>query len=131
MVLTDPIADMITIIRNGLSASKAEVLVCDSKLKAEILKILKKENFIGDFKKETVDDKGKLKVVLKYKGTTPAITSIRRVSKPGRRIYIGKNKISKIKGGRGKAIISTSRGIMTDQDARKQGIGGEVIIEVW
>jgi len=131
MTLTDPISDMITIIRNGLASKKKEVCVSNSKLKIEILKILKKEQFITDFKPEKSQNKGHLLILLKYSNNDAVISSIKRISKPGRRVYIDKNHIPNIKRGRGRMIISTSKGVITSQEARKQGVGGEVILEVW
>lgn len=131
MTLTDPISEMITIIRNGLSADKQEVVVWESNLKSEILKILKKEKFIEDFKKDKKDNKNILVIKLRYIGDAPAINEIKRMSKPGRRLYIDKNHIPNIKSGRGKVIISTSKGLLTSAEAKKEGIGGELIVEVW
>jgi len=131
MVLTDPIADMITIIRNGLSSQKKEVIFWDSKLKTEILKILKNENFIEDFKKEKDQKNARLLVVLKYLNSRPAISSIKKISKPGRRVYIDKAHIPIVKRGQGRAILSTSKGVLANTEAKKLGVGGELIIEVW
>ena len=131
MTLTDPISEMITIIRNGLASQKKEVCVWNSKLKIEVLKILKKEKFIEDFRKEKVQGKDRIFISLKYLDDTPSISEIKKISKPGRRIYIDKRHIPIIKGGKGRAIISTSKGILTSYEAKKVGIGGELIIEVW
>lgn len=131
MTLTDPISEMITIIRNGLASSKKEVSVYDSKLKNEILKILKKEKFISDFKKEINQDKNYLLISMRYLNNNSVISSIKRISKPGRRVYIDKSHIPSVKNGHGRIIMSTSKGVMTNDDAKKQGVGGEVILEVW
>jgi small subunit ribosomal protein S8 len=131
MTLTDPIAEMITIIRNGLASQKQEVRVCNSKLKSQILEALKKYGFIEAFKVEGEKGKEMLNIKLRYDEAHPVISSIRRVSKPGRRVYISKLNIPTIKGGRGRVILSTSQGVLTDQEAKKIGVGGEAMIEVW
>lgn len=131
MTLTDPIAEMITIIRNGLASQKQEVRVCNSKLKSQILEALKKYGFIEAFKVEGEKGKEMIAIKLRYDEARPVISSIRRVSKPGRRVYISKLNIPTIKGGRGRVILSTSQGVLTDQEARKIGVGGEAMIEVW
>lgn len=132
MSITDPLADMFTIIRNAGYAKKEKVEFPSSKTKIEILNILKKEGYIKNYK--YMDDKrqGMLRVYLKFKkDKSPAITGIKRISKPGLRIYVTKNKIPRVLRGMGLAIISTSSGILTDAQARKQGAGGEVICYVW
>lgn len=131
MTLTDPIAEMLTIIRNGLASSKKEVKVSFSKLKMDILEILKKEGFVEDYKKEEEDKKSFILIILKYSKKTPKISSIKRLSKPGRRVYIDKINIPTVKGGRGRVIISTSQGVLSDKDAKKKGVGGEALLEVW
>lgn len=135
----DPIADMLTSIRNAIAVKKETVLVPFSKIKFEIAKILQREGFIEKVEKiKRKIRKGKtkpkpfLQIHLKYyEDKTPAIFGLKRVSKPGQRIYLPYKKIKKVKGGYGIAIISTSKGLMTDKEARKNKIGGEVICEVW
>ena len=132
----DPISEMIATIKNGLRIQKSEVVVPYSKLKEEIAKILVSENFLSEFKK--ISSKGGKKnkkefllLKLKYSNNLPAITEIRRVSKPGRRFYVNKKFLPKLTRGFGRVILSTSKGVMTDIKAKKMGIGGEVILKVW
>jgi len=131
MVLTDPISEMITIIRNGLASGKKEVSIWDSKMKQEILEILKKEKFIENVKKDKNQGKDCLLVTLRYINSYPVINIIKRISKPGRRVYIDKMHIPNIKRGKGRVIISTSKGILTDTQAKEKGVGGELLLEVW
>ncbi len=132
-MMTDPIADMLTRIRNGLIAKKKTVVVEPiSKLKLEILKILKREGFIEGFVVERQGVKGRITVHLKYDDEgKPVISEIQRVSKPGRRVYVNKNEIPWVANGIGIAIISTSKGLMTDREARRNKIGGEYLLYVW
>ena len=129
---TDPIADFLTRIRNGARARHSRVDMPSSKLKIEIARILKDEGYIVNFK--MVEEKGKktLRVFLRY---TPerrsVITDLKRVSRPGSRRYVGKFEIRQVVGGMGIAIVSTPRGLMTGQAARKEGVGGELLCEVW
>jgi len=129
---TDPIADLLTRIRNGSRARHPRVDVPSSKLKVEIVRILKDEGYIANFK--VADEKGKrtLRIFLRY---TPdrrsVITDLRRVSRPGSRRYTGKAGIRSVVGGMGIVILSTPRGVMTGQSARKDGVGGELLCEVW
>ena len=131
--MTDPIADMLTRIRNALAVKKPKVTIPYSKIKLAIAKILEKENFISGF--EIVSNKkNKFKNIvinLKYKDGNPAIHELKRISKPGCRIYVKVKEIRKVKGGRGIWIISTSRGIMTAHEAKKRKLGGELIAEIW
>lgn len=132
MGMTDPIADMLTRIRNGSKAGKKWVDIPASKLKIELAKILAAEHFIQNYR--FVEDKkqGEIRVFLKYdESEKPMIRGIRRVSKPGLRIYSGSGKLPRVLNGMGIAIISTSSGVMTDRDARKRGVGGEIICQVW
>ena len=132
MAVTDPIADMLTMIRNASSAKKDVMEVKNSHLAEEILKIFKKERFIINFKLIKDSKQGILRVYLKYgKDGFPAITGIRRISKPGLRIYKKSDELPKVYGGLGIAIISTSKGLMTDKQARKAGLGGEVLCKIW
>jgi small subunit ribosomal protein S8 len=135
--MLDPIADMLTRIRNAQRAEHKEVLVPFSKLKLSIAKILEERNFIESAKKEAVEASFPvLKVVLKYDVVSnteknPAIREIKRISKQGQRIYVKKNDIARIKNGYGISIVSTSKGVMAGDRAKKMGLGGEVICEVW
>ncbi len=132
MSMTDPVADLLTRIRNGLSSKKPTVDVPSSKLKVEIAKILKEEGYILNFKVTEDNVQGTLKVDLKYQADgRPAIDGIQRASRPGRRIYWGKEDIKPVLAGLGIAILSTSRGLMTDKVARREGVGGEILCRVW
>tara|TARA_Y100000590_G_C15185859_1_gene813055 strand:+ start:153 stop:551 length:399 start_codon:yes stop_codon:yes gene_type:complete len=132
MSFTDPIADMITRIRNAQLRTLNTVNIPNSKFRARILDVLKEEGYISDYKL-TPDKKNKgfLVVNLKYNNGSPVIREIRRVSKPGRRIYTRANSIPRIQSGLGIAIVSTSKGIMSDNTARSQNIGGEIICKVF
>lgn len=130
MSMTDPIADMLTRIRNGLSANKAEVVMPASKVKKSIAQVLKDEGYINDFSVQDIDGKANLKITLKYYQGKPVIDSIKRASRPGLRVYKGKDELPSVLGGLGIAIISTSSGVMTDRAARKAGHGGEVLCTV-
>ncbi|MBD5132601.1 MAG: 30S ribosomal protein S8 [Clostridiales bacterium] len=131
MVTTDPIADLLTRIRNAITARHETVSIPASKMKKSIVDILVNEGFVAS--SEIVEDKGhsNIKVVLKYSGNTNAITNLKRISKPGLRVYCGSDNLPKVLGGYGIAIISTSRGVMTDKKARELKIGGEVLAYVW
>jgi len=130
MSMTDPIADMLTRIRNALTAGKAEVSMPQSKQKMAIAQLLKDEGYISDFAATEQDGKPMLTVTLKYYEGKPVIEKIKRVSRPGLRIYKGKDQLPKVMGGLGIAIVSTSAGLMTDRAARKAGYGGEVLCYV-
>lgn len=129
MSMQDPIADMLTRIRNGQAANKVSVKMPSAKLKVAIAKLLKDEGYIADY---AVADEAKpeLEVTLKYFQGQPVVETIQRVSRPGLRIYKGKNELPKVMGGLGVAIVSTSKGLMTDRAARLAGMGGEVICYV-
>lgn len=131
MVTTDPIADLLTRIRNAITARHETVSIPASKMKKAIVDILVEEGFIASG--ELVEENGhsNIKVVLKYSGNTNAITNLKRISKPGLRVYCGCEDLPKVLGGYGIAIISTSRGVMTDKKARKLNVGGEVLAYVW
>jgi small subunit ribosomal protein S8 len=129
--MTDPITDMLNQIRNAEAVEKTDVLVPLSNIKNEIAMILLKEGFVAEVKK-TVKGKVKmLKISLKYDNGVPALAGARRVSKPGQRIYESVHEIRKVHGGYGMAIMSTSKGLMTGKEAKKQKIGGEVICQIW
>ena len=129
-MMTDPIADMLTRIRNALSAGKLNVNMPDSKQKRAIAQVLKDEGFITDFAQAQADAKPVLNIDLKYYEGKPVIEKIKRVSRPGLRIYKGKTELPKVMGGLGVAIISTSKGLMSDRAARKAGFGGEILCTV-
>jgi len=132
MSMTDPIADMLTRIRNAIQARHPEVIMPASKVKAEIAKILKEEGYIKDFTTLKAEKFSQLKVTLKYSPSkASSITVIKRVSKPGLRKYVGKDDIPRILNGLGVAIISTSGGLMSDKKARELGVGGEVLCTIY
>jgi len=128
--MSDPVADMLTRIRNGQMAGHSKVLMPSSKLKISLAKVLNDEGFISAFSINESNGKTELSVDLKYFEGKPVIDMIKRVSRPGLRVYKNKDELPKVIGGLGIAVISTSKGIMTDHDARKAGIGGEVICYV-
>ncbi len=127
MSMSDPIADMLTRVRNGQSAGKVSVTLPASKKKIAIAGVLKNEGYISDVNTSDVDGKSVMEITLKYFQGRPVIDMVKRVSRPGLRIYKGCDELPKVRGGLGIAIVSTSRGVMTDREARKQGHGGEVI----
>ena len=127
MSMSDPIADMLTRIRNGQSAGKVSVRIPASKQKMAIAKVLKDEGYITDVTNSEQDGKPVIEVALKYFQGEPVIDMVKRVSRPGLRIYKGRDELPQVRGGLGIAIVSTSKGLMTDREARKQGHGGEVI----
>jgi len=130
--MPDPISDMLTSIRNAVAVRQPTVLIPFSKLKYELLEILEKKGFIEKVEKRGRKAKKIIKITLKYsKDGEPAISGLKRISKPGQRIYSPWNKIKRVKGGLGIAIISTSKGLMTDNEARKKRTGGEILCEIW
>lgn len=132
MNLSDPIADMLTRIRNANSANKATVAMPSSKKLVAIAQVMKEEGYIADFVVEPGTPHDDLVITLKYgERRAKVIRGIRRISKPGLRIYARKEELPRVLGGMGIAIVSTSKGVMTDRDARKIGVGGEVIAYVW
>ncbi|WP_371365844.1 30S ribosomal protein S8 [Sporomusa rhizae] len=132
MVMTDPIADMLTRIRNANSVFHDKVEIPASKIKQSVVQILKEEGFIRDYDMVADGKQGMLRVSLKYgPNREKVITGIKRISKPGLRVYAKKEQLPRVLGGLGIAIISTSQGIMSDKSARKAGLGGEVIAYVW
>jgi small subunit ribosomal protein S8 len=131
-MLTDPIADMLTRIRNANKAMHERAVMPTSKLKVEIARILKEEGYITDFHVEKGESFDSLVVELKYgRNRERVISNLRRVSKPGRRVYAGKDRLPRVLGGMGTAILSTSQGLVTSKTAAEQGVGGEVICFVW
>lgn len=131
MTSTDPIADMLTRIRNAINVRKSEVVMPHSKLKQSVAELLKDSGFLSDVKVVDATVGKSLKVVINGDGETARITEIVRLSKPGRREYKGANEIPTVKGGRGIVIISTSKGMMTGAQAKKNGVGGELICKVY
>ena len=130
-VITDPIADMLTRIRNGLLARHAQITVPASRMKLEIARILKAEGFITDFQVDK-DHPEVMRSQLRYgERKEGIITGLRRISRPGLRIYARREGLPRVRGGLGMAILSTSRGVMTDREARRAGIGGEVLCFIW
>ena len=136
-MIVDPIADMLARIKNAQLARKDEVYIPHSKMKEKIAEILKREGYIEDYvvsEKNKKGNQGTLILKLKYlddRNRKPAIMGLRRVSKPGRRIYVGVDEIPYVRKGLGTAILSTNKGILTDAEARKEGVGGEVLCYVW
>ncbi|NIL99588.1 MAG: 30S ribosomal protein S8 [Acidobacteria bacterium] len=132
MSMTDPISDLLTQIRNAASAKHSEVRVPASRIKTEVVKILAAEGYIDDFAIEKDGPQGSILITLKYVNSGErAITGLQRVSRPGRRIYCGKDEIPKVLNGLGITIMSTSKGVMTGSACRRLGIGGEVLCNVW
>lgn len=131
MTMTDPIADMLTRIRNAQRANHTNVQMPSSNFKLAIAKILKKEGYIEDVIQYKKGFKVTLEIVLKKNENNYAISEIQRVSKPGQRVYVRKNKMPKILNGYGLAIISTSMGLMTNTDAKEKGLGGEIVFKIW
>ena len=129
--MTDPITDMLNQIRNAKAVEKPEVSIPLSKAKYEVAKILAQEGFIGEVKKVIKGKIKSMKIVLKYDEGVSKISDLRRVSKPGQRIYAKVSEIKRVKGGYGISVISTSKGLMTNKEAHKLKLGGEVICEVW
>src|SRR6185295_5759976 len=132
MSMTDPVADMITRIRNGVRARVPKVDIPSSKLKIEIAKILKAEGYVANFKVTEDNKQNVLRVYLKYgPGMERVITDLQRVSRPGCRIYCRKDQIPRVYGGLGINILSTSRGVMSGRTAAREGVGGEILVNVW
>ncbi len=132
MMTSDPIADMLTRIRNGLIARHSKVDVPSSRLKTDIAKILKDEGFIANYKLTEEGAKKSIRIYLKYTpGNVPVISRIERVSRPGCRVYVGSKKVPRVLGGLGVNILTTPKGVMTGGSARKEGLGGEVLCQVW
>ena len=127
MSMQDPIADMFTRIRNGQQAGKVRVVMAMSRQREAIARVLKKQGYVRDFSVEEIDGKSQLAVVLKYFEGRPVIETLKRISRPGRRVYKRKHELPKVMDGLGIAIISTSKGLMTDHQARAAGHGGEVV----
>jgi len=131
-MVTDPISDLLTRLKNGSQRRHETVTVPASKLKRAILGVLKNEGYVEAFEDATVDGHPAIKIQLRYVGDgRPMITGLERISKPGRRVYVGSKEIGKVRNGIGLSILSTSKGIMTDQESRRNKLGGEVLCSVW
>ena len=131
MSMQDPLSDMLTRIRNSQLAGHAVVRMPESKLKIAVARVLKQEGYISEFKKEDSASKDNLTIDLKYHNGKPVIAEIKRISRPGLRQYVNSKNLPKVKGGLGTAVISTSKGVMTDRAARSAGVGGEVLCTVF
>ena len=128
---TDQIADLITRIRNAIMVSKNEILVPTSKLKVGVVDVLKKNGYVADYEVVPGEPRGMLRVVINEAGTNARINEITKVSKPGRRVYSAADDLPVVKSGRGMIIVSTSKGLMTGREARKNRLGGEILVRVW
>jgi|SRR5688572_28290955 len=131
MSVGDPISDYLGRIRNAISAGHEKVDIPASRLKVELTRILKEEGFIANYKMQEDTKPGTIRIFLKYADGSSVITGLKQVSRPGCRVYSVKEKVPKVMGGLGVAIVSTSKGIMTSQESHKQGVGGEVLCEIW
>ncbi|HXO92821.1 MAG TPA: 30S ribosomal protein S8 [Candidatus Acidoferrum sp.] len=129
--VTDPIADFLARVRNGARAQQPEVLIPYSKIKAEVARVLKEEGYISDYSVDTSAAHPRIKVINKLVDRSSAIAGLRRVSRPGLRRYVGADEIPRVLGGMGLAILSTSRGILSGREAKKQKVGGELLAYVW
>jgi len=129
--MTDPITDMLNQIMNAQAVGKAEISIPFSNIKEQIAIILSKEGFLGEAKKSVKGQQKILKIILKYDNGSPAIVGVKRVSKPGQRIYEKVSEIKKVHGGYGISVISTPKGLMTNKEAKKAKLGGEIICQVW
>ena len=128
---TDPIADFLTVIRNANTARKVDVTAPSSKIKIEIARVLKEEGYIDDYAVQPDEKQGHITVTLRYVDRERIIKHISRASKPGRRIYVGTKEIPRVLGGLGICILSTPRGVVTDRDAKRAGVGGELLAKVY
>ena len=132
MSVSDPVADFLTCVRNAIRAKHRKVDVPASRMKTELTKVLLRERYINNFKVIEDSRQGVLRIYLKYStGDESVITGVKRLSTPGRRVYVQKNRLPRVMGGLGTSIISTSRGLMTDREAREAGLGGELVCQVW
>jgi small subunit ribosomal protein S8 len=129
--ITDPIADLLARIRNGAHAQKAEMFVPYSRIKADVVRILKDEGYISDFALDTEEARPRIKITNKLVNRSSAITGLKRVSRPGLRRYVGASDIPRVLGGMGVAILSTPRGVLSGREAKKQNVGGELLAYVW
>lgn len=131
MMVTDPIADMLTRIRNAIMAGHEDVLVPASRMKLSIAKTLKEERFVQDYETLRGKPETMIRIHFRYVDSRPAVVGLERVSKPGLRVYVGRREIPRVYGGLGIAIVSTSKGVMTGQEAWRQHLGGELLCYVW
>jgi small subunit ribosomal protein S8 len=132
MSVSDPVADFLTCVRNAIRARHRKVDVPATRMKTELARVLLRERYINNFKVIEDTRQGVLRMYLKYTGEDRnVITGIKRVSTPGRRVYVGKHRIPRVMAGLGTSIVSTSRGLMTDREAREAGLGGELVAQVW
>ena len=131
MVMTDPIADMLTRIRNAAIRKHEKVSVPSSNLKLEVLRVLKEEGYISDYEKKEDNKQGMISITLKYVDKQPVIKGLKKISKPGLKVYAKRNELPRVLNGLGVAIISTSGGVMSDRAARQKNLGGEVLAFVW
>jgi small subunit ribosomal protein S8 len=129
--LTDPIADFLTRIRNASRSGRNEIHAPFSKIKADIARILKQEGYISNYEVESEGQKPQIKVVTKFVNRAPAITGLKRVSKPGLRKYVGAQEVPRVLGGLGISILSTPKGVMSGREAKKENVGGELLAFVW
>jgi len=129
--VTDPIADLLARVRNGAHAQKQEMFVPYSKIKTEVVRILKEEGYITDYSIDTQGAHPRIKITNKFANRSSAITGLRRVSRPGLRRYVGAQEIPRVLGGMGTSILSTPRGILSGREAKKQNVGGELLAYVW
>ncbi|RJQ39815.1 MAG: 30S ribosomal protein S8 [Nitrospiraceae bacterium] len=130
-MITDPIADMLTRIRNAITIRAEKVDIPASKLKLEIVKILKEEGFIKAYKILKDDKQGILRITLKYVDGNNVVSGLKRISKPGRRVYVSGKKIPRVMGGVGMAVLTTPKGVASDSTCRREGVGGEILCYVW
>ena len=131
MSMTDPIADMLTRIRNAQAAKHAETVMPYSKLKADVARVLKEEGYIEEYRLQEAGPHKNLRVTLRYTQAGPVVSGLQRNSKPGNRVYAGADEIPRVLGGLGICILSTSQGVMSDRDARRRHVGGELLCDVW
>lgn len=130
-MITDPISDMLNRIRNAIMRQHEQVDIPASKLKLEIARLFKEEGFVRKVERVTDGRHPVIRIALKYVKEEPTINGMRRVSRPGRRVYVGKDKIPLVRAGTGMAVMSTTQGMMTDRESRQRGVGGEVICHIW
>ncbi len=132
MMVSDPVADMLTRIRNGLAARHTKVDVPASRLKGEIARILREEGYVANYKLAEEGSRKLIRIYLKYTAANePVISTIERVSRPGNRVYVGSQEIPRVLGGMGINILTTPKGVMTGRNAKKEGLGGEILCQVW
>jgi small subunit ribosomal protein S8 len=129
--VTDPIADLLARVRNSTQAQRAEILVPYSRIKSDVVRILKEEGYIEDFELDTTAAHPRIRITTKVSNRSSAITGLKRVSRPGLRRYVGADEIPRVLGGMGTAILSTSRGVMSGREAKRQNVGGELLAFVW